>query len=214
MGLGLGVFLGAIVLATVVLYLKMRTIWNWRAIWRRLGLAGLGFVVLLVAVIAVVTGHEKWQDRLQVVTALESISLGERMSDVVFRHGQFKQDSSDSETDGSERFVSDEKRMAVYVRAGIVEKVVYICKDEMDYASAGKVFCGKSGETILDRYGSAIRVQCPIKKESDLDHVRRVYDATDFGVRYFLQQNKVIGFAVMDKQRLAEAVGINWIACT
>jgi len=214
MSLGLGVFLGALFLGTVTLYLKMRTIWNWRAIWRRIGLVGLGIIVLVAAATGGLVGYEKWQDRPQVVTTLEGVSLGERMSDVVFRHGQFKPDTTDGEKDGSERFVSDEKRMVLFVRGGAVENVIYLCKDKTDYASAGKVACGARGEEIINRYGGGVRVQCYVKKESDLDQLRRVYDVVDFGVRYYLQQNEVIGLSVMGKQRLSEATGINWGPCS
>ena len=218
MSIGLGIFLGSVFLGTVFLYIKTRDHWNWCTIWKRFGLAALSLIALLVIAIAIPIGYEKWQERPQVVTSLEGLSLGEKLSDVVFRFGKFKEDpleeSQQGKSDGSERYTNDEKRIVVYVLGGLIERVIYLCKSDIDYTSVSKIRCGDAGEEVLSRFGRGVRVQCQTKMENSADELMRVYDIPDFGVRYFLHKNIVVGFSAMDKRRLEGATGINWGGCS
>jgi hypothetical protein len=89
MSVGLSVFLGSLFLGTIILYLKTRGEWNWRTIWKRIGLAVFSLVAVLAIAIAATVGYGKWQERPQVVTSLEGVVLGEKLSDAVFRYGEF-----------------------------------------------------------------------------------------------------------------------------
>ena len=218
MSVGLGVFLGSLFLGTIILYLKTRGEWNWRTIWKRIGLTVFSLVAVLVIAIAATVGHGKWQERPQVVTSLEGVVLGEKLSDAVFRYGEFKEktpeDRQKGGSDGDKRYHNDEKRIMVDVRDGRIESIIYSCNSASDYTTTGGITCGRSGEEIFSRFGGDVRVQCPTKMDDATDKLIRVYDVPNFGVRYFLHKDTVIAFFVMDKKSLINATGINWRPCS
>ena len=60
---------------------------------------------------------------------------------------------------------------------------------------------------VLKKYDD-VRVLC------SKDQIKyRVYDAVNYGVRYYVHSNKVAGFYVSKPSYLETLVGINWIQC-
>jgi hypothetical protein len=217
MSIGLGIFFGSLFIGTVFLFTKTRDSWNWRKIWKRLGLSVVFIVALIAVAIASTFGFHKWEERPKVVTSIEGVSLGETLSDVAFRYGEFSKQSSDEQKkvgkDDAESYVSEKKRLMINVRAERIESIVYLCKDDSDYTASGGITCGYSGEAIFSRFGGAVRVKCLIKAENEISKLTRAYDIPKFGIRYLLHQNRVIGFYVMDAKMRSDAIGINWHAC-
>ena len=191
-----------------------------------------GVLVMVVVPIAVAIlgffGDEKKAQRPQVVTSLVGISIGEKLSDVVFKQGLFKkQEDSEglvSQYQREEIYRQDDKRVSIRIREGIVTAITYRCgsdnpradgsspNDDAVSPKINEVVCGDSGDKIKQSFGNKVRVLCRIK-ETDRSHLYRVYDVVEYGTRYFLVQNKVTGFYVVDEKRLESLVGFNWSEC-
>ena len=215
MDLGLGVFLGSVFFGTVLLYLKTQDRWNWRRIWKRIALGVFAVVALASIGTGAIVGYLSWEARPRVVTSFEGVSLGEKFSDVQFRHGPFMQpkskDNANRSSDGDGLYINDAKGLFLPVRNGVVVGIQYFCKNTTDYTSANGIRCEETGEEILNRFGKSVRVQCPTNKD-DHSEFRRAYDVPEFGVRYLMQRNRVEGFYVTDQLRFAAEGGI-WTAC-
>jgi hypothetical protein len=84
MSLGDGIFWGAMIVATVALYLGTKDRWRWKRIvlWTVGGLLGLAAVAG-----AGVYGYTMWEERPQVITAYWGIKLGATPSEVLFLKG-------------------------------------------------------------------------------------------------------------------------------
>jgi hypothetical protein len=93
----------------------------------------------------------------------------------------------------------------------MVESVLYDCSQEYEYTSVSKVSCGDSSEKIKPRFGEGLRVLCHMNKEVRTQ--LRVYDAVEYGIRYQLYYNKVVGFMIFKPEKLKELVGVNWSEC-
>lgn len=215
MNLGLGVFLSSLFLGTVLLYLKTRDTWKWRLIWRRIGFTIGGLIAITVLWFAAILGYEKWEGRPQIVTELHGVGVGERFSDVVFKLGQFTQSASKGavvEPDEPTLYESnDDKHLALYVKAGAIAGITYICKTS-DYKKVNGISCTDKGNDILGRFGNSVRIRC-LREKSEDAKLHRVYDVPEFGVRYSVLRNQVAGFLVMSPKALA-VVSTNWMECS
>src|SRR5688500_5937508 len=96
MSIGVGIFLGCLVLASVYLYANTRERWNWRRIAKRTFIAFGALVAICVVWLLAWLGYEKWESRPRLVTRLEGVSLGEKLADVEFRHGVFTKRESEA----------------------------------------------------------------------------------------------------------------------
>lgn len=85
MELGTGVFLSAVFLGTVGLFIATKDRWNWKKIF----LWPLGIVVgLSVVGGAIAYAYKQYEERPKVLTEFKGIKLGEQFQDAVFRHGK------------------------------------------------------------------------------------------------------------------------------
>ncbi len=198
MSLGTGVFLGSLFLGTVLLYLWTREVWNWRKVLKRLALASTALVLLVVAGVIGSFVYEKWRDRPQVVTGMLGVGLGERMSDVIFRQGEYSRRPPKTGADHNiEHYLNEERRVLLRVKDGKVVAIWYFCKDSGDYGSVSEIYCGDKGEKILERFGEKTRVLC-----SKENQYRRAYEVATLGIRYSLVQNKVTTFSAANRNEV------------
>ncbi len=190
----------------ILLVIKRLAKW---AAWGLLGLVGIGTAIALA-----VSGYEKWQNRPQIVSSLKGIGIGDKWADVVFKQGEFKvqPDTGVKKYQDEIDYVSDEKRVGVSVRNGVVTVVRYFCKTDIEYTELNGVRCGASGDEILKRFGDKVRVLCE-KKVDESKRPVRVYDVVDFGTRYGLSLNTVEVLLVADKEELRTFVGLNFDLC-
>src|SRR5262245_12675242 len=147
MSTGLGIFLGSIVIGVVLLYLKTRDQWRWRTIVKRFFASVVILVVLSIATYFAIDAYDRWADRPNVVTSLKGISIGDKFSDVVFRHGEFEKLEAESRQKylDEEKHVQGDLRVTVGVRKGIVEDVSYLCDQERtDYSEVNRISCNNS----------------------------------------------------------------------
>src|SRR5262249_35682038 len=130
MSAGLGILFGSVFLGFILLYLGTKGTWNWQKIVRRSVIVIGVLVALAVLAIIGLFANDKWQQRPKVVTSLEGVALGEKFSDVVFRHGSFEKIPVKKDVrrkyEDEEEYVQREKRLQVSVRNRIVSGISYL----------------------------------------------------------------------------------------
>jgi hypothetical protein len=157
------------------------------------------------------------KDRPQIETELKGVKLREKLGDVMFNSHGFELQKPYTNENGSQpaadevTYVNKKTRLDVTFKKGMVESVLYDCSQEYEYTSVSKVSCGDSSEKIKQRFGEGIRVLCHMNKEVRTQ--LRVYDAVEYGIRYQLYYNKVVGFMIFKPEKLKELVGVNWSEC-
>ena len=87
MEIGTGIFLASIVAGLCFIFVKTRDSWPWKKI--VLWACGIPTVFLL-CFFGWVYFSGVWQNRLKVVTAIEDISIGQSVSDILFKKGNLK----------------------------------------------------------------------------------------------------------------------------
>lgn len=213
MGIGLGLFFGFVVVGLVYLYVSTKEQWNWSKIIKRTSLILGGLFTLFILLAGGFLAKSKWWDaRPLLITQLVGVSIGEKLTDVFFKHGDFKRESKADPNDKSrEDYENTDKHIFLTVKDGTVRTVLYDCQ-EPDYKSMNGIACGDSGETIKEKFGERVRILCG-KEKTDNGKFVRVYDVVDYGTRYFLHMNKVVALLIATPKDLQSFVGLNWDKC-
>lgn len=235
MTIGTGIFLSSVFLGLIALFIATKDRWNWGKGLKKMALwSGAIGVVLGLSIWA----YSKWEERRwetadlrpQVVTRLKEISIGEKLSDVVFRHGAFEKYERDADTvkkyHGDEDYRHKDKGLSITVREGIVTVVTYSCEKDKKSHEVGAsisweeatgltingIRCNDSGDKIKELFGGKVRVLCDKRRGKDWQLIR-TYDVVEYGTRYFVWQNVVKGLMIADTKELESYVGINWDKC-
>lgn len=168
------------------------------------------------------TGYDRWKERPSTIRKLDEISLGDKLSDVSFRLGEFKEvpkgkDLSvkyPDEIDYENKTIGG--KLGFSIHNGVVFTINYACNDNgSNYIRINGIECGSDGDRVLDRFKDNVRVLCSnAVKYDDSYRFVRVYDVVEYGVRYMLVKNRVEGFIVADKDELKSFIGINWVPCS
>ncbi|MFC1567823.1 hypothetical protein ACFL3K_01295 [Pseudomonadota bacterium] len=88
MSVGLGIFLGLFFCGVIFLYSQTKDRWNWGK-GRNILLCLVGIPIALGLIVAgVVFLNEIYEKQPQVITTLKGIQLGEKLQDVIFKHGK------------------------------------------------------------------------------------------------------------------------------
>lgn len=214
MSLGLGIFLGCLFLGTIYLFIYTRDMWSWKTIWKRAFLVVLGSVFIVATVIGGLLLYEEWQQRPQVVSSLKGITIGDTLSDVMFKHGVLKNLSEEKDKNGDEvSYWSAKLDMALISRNNVVTEVWQVCDSkEVDHEEVNGIACGDTGERIIKVFPNKVRILCSKTNDKDLS-LRRNYDVVEYGARYMLDENKVTGFVIMEGRELQSRFGVNWDVC-
>lgn len=91
MELGTGIFLSAVVLGVVAIFIATKDRWNWGKVARR---AIFSIVALVLVVLGGIYAYDWYQDRPTLQKEFRGVALGEKYQDVVFRHGALTRDVS------------------------------------------------------------------------------------------------------------------------
>jgi hypothetical protein len=91
-----------------------------------------------------------------------------------------------------------------------IDFITQNCSQDYDYTTVNNIGCKDTGDEILKKFDSDVRVLCD---RENADNTRRVYDVVNYGVRYFLSQNVVYGFGIAEPKTLESYIGINWVKC-
>lgn len=157
------------------------------------------------------------KDRPKIETELKRVVIGEKLRDVMFKSDGYilekpiKNENGTLPSTDEVSYANKNSRLYVTFKSDTVESVHYDCTQEYEYTSVSKIFCGDSSEQIKKRFGENIRVLCHMDKE--VRNQLRVYDAVEYGIRYQLYYNKVVGFLIFRPEKLASLIGVNWSEC-
>lgn len=243
MGLGTGIFLSAIFLGLVALFIATKDRWNWK----KIALWPLG-IIFAFSVIGGVSayGYRLYNERLQVPTTFQGIQLGQTFDDAEFKLGKaqtrseaigkflesIKDKAATSEyaeanaaliaaREEEARAASKKVRNGEYwfgsdrvtIKNNLVADIFYRCDSAIgDFTAVNQIGCGASGDEILAKFGSDVRILCAAKQR-DGDGPSRVYDVIKYGTRYYLTTNSVEAILVATPSTLKSYVGLNWDRC-
>ena len=176
--------------------------------------ASLSMVAMLLLVIAYEQINLYIQNRPKVVNELKGIVIGEKFSDFMFKNPNYSEAKESPKIGNGETYYENLKeRLGVVIKDYFVSEVTYICNDSYEYTSVNGISCDSLGDSILEKYGSDVRVQC-LKNKSDKDYTSyRVYDAVKFGVRHHVFSNHVKAFHIVKHEELKDATGVKWGSC-
>lgn len=91
MELGTGIFLSAIFLGIVALYIATKDRWNWKKIF----LWPLAVVIVLTLVGWLFAyAYKQYEERPKVLSEFKGIKLGEKFQDAIFKHGQAERETT------------------------------------------------------------------------------------------------------------------------
>jgi hypothetical protein len=172
-----------------------------------LGLAALALFVWLGVYL-----YNKWESRPKVVSELKGIALGEKLNDVLFKNSKLKLISGDIKHKALPDLVlyrNEEDRIGINISDDKVYFVEYKCADKFEYTSINGIKCNDTSGNIKDKYGDKIRVLCHV----EIKVGARVYDIVEYGIRYMLVYNGVVGFSIAKPEHLKTFVDINWGYC-
>ena len=199
--------------------------------WTKVGESGAAKALAAVVIaIGAWWAYSSWDERgaemlsespdvaQQVVTSLQGVQLGEKLSAVVATHGAFDKQSDPSvvrKYGNEEDYQQRSGPLRLGVRDGVVHSISYLCKEGRDRTALNKVACHDSDARIRKAFGDRVRVLCPKAKPENKDMAPyvRAYDAVEHGTRYVAIKGVVQGFVVTDPQELASLVGFNWVKC-
>ena len=157
------------------------------------------------------------KDRPKIETELKGVPIGENFGEVMFKNHGYEIEIPVKNLNGTFpntaeiSYRNKNSRLFVTFKNNEVDSVSYDCSEDYEYTSVSQVSCGDSSEKINQRFGKNIRILCRMDK--DIRNQYRVYDAVEYGIRYRLYYNKVVGFMIISPEKLAELVGINWSKC-
>lgn len=122
MELGTGVFLSAIFLGTVALFIATKDRWNWKKIflWPLGVIVGLGVVGGSIAYL-----YEQYDDRPRKLTELWGISLNDSAGDVKFKKGAPQRRNNDIWSYRRGAYETSEGEYVVYFKNDRVRSVMY-----------------------------------------------------------------------------------------
>jgi len=181
----------------------LKTIGKWFLI------AALILLALFSIFYALVKINDYIESRPHVVDEFLKIKLDEKLNDVLFRIEGLKLDEEalKAKKESVTRYHNKDSGISIDVESGRVSVIVYKCRDNSDYMNVNNIFCNDLGEKVLEKYDK-VRILC----SKELIEMR-VYDAVNYGVRYYLISNKIVAFYVSKPSYLETLVGINWHQC-
>jgi len=190
--LGAGIFLSAIFLGCVFLYIKSDNKPRWRKI-------VLWSSIISISSIAIFFTYLIYKDEVKeskqnnnenaVYTEIKNIKLGEQLSDLQFRHGKFVK-VTDKVT--GYLIYKSENGVLVWERNGKAERLTYNCREYADqirdFTRLGTIACYTSGESVLRIFGkNNVEIKC---FEKDVEE--RYYEVSKHNIGFILKKNQVV----------------------
>ena len=229
MGIGIGIFLGLVFVGTIYLYTQTKDSWNWRKIWKRVGIGFLALILIPLVLAAIAWVYSSISDyyasKPKVISSLHGLTLGEKFSDVEFKLPLKKQARQWNPEDMIEYDVVDQKNREIsFDKNNKLIALGETCTEDKGpnaplFESINGIGCGATSDDIVNRYGKGeVRIQCPSKaqldeRKDDKEIKFRVYDAIDYGVRYHLGNNYMFAITITTPSTLKGWSGKNWIPC-
>jgi len=97
------------------------------------------------------------------------------------------------------------------IKNNVLELINYKCNsDSFDKTNLNGINCGSTGEEILNKFGSSVRILCSTSGEK----LQRVYDVVKYGTRYYLSGNLVTNLGIAVPATLKTYEGKAWGKCS
>lgn len=193
MTLGSGIFLSAIFLGCVFLYIKSDNKSRWRRVVLWLSVVSgvsVGVVVVYLVYESQLKGAFSNSSKVEEssYSVIKDIKLGESLTDLQFRHGKFIKVN----TVAGYVIYNTEPGVLVWEKNGKAERLSYNCRQyadsSRDYTSLGLIGCGYFGESILKVFNKEnVEIKCV---EKDVE--QRYYEIKKHNVGFILSRNRVI----------------------
>jgi hypothetical protein len=152
----------------------------------------------------------------RIVTEINGIKLGDKLSEVLFRNSGYEnigKNVANVEFENEDYYRNASEKTTIFVKEKRVVLVQHSCLDSFEYTMINGISCNATGEEIQSKYGADLRIQCQSDKTQKDAYSIRVYDVPKYGIRYLLATNSVVGFLVTTPDRLLSYTGRNWISC-
>lgn len=186
MDLGTGIFLSALFLGTVALYIATKDRWNWKKV--------LLWPLLIFVALGVLAGggffiYQSWEGRPKPQQELWGIRLGENMADVKFSKGAPAKQSADTWFYEPEAGKPDKGLYVVRFKNGKVRFVMY--DGPRLYAPTIQGISGYSSpDHITAKYG------LPSSVSRSKDELTRILSFDAFNVAFTVARNEVTALGI------------------
>ena len=195
MELGTGIFLSALFLGTVALYIATRDRWRWK----RIVCWGAG-TALSLAALGGAAGYVWWnlEQRIPASDEFADVRLGTAAADVLFKRGEPGERESASGSDYWTYKVNggypEAERGSITIKftEGRVRRVLYIGDSTYSPSLHSAPNMGATQERIEERLGK------PAHISNSKDGLARIVAYPDKRIVYYLQQNRVVGMGIFD----------------
>lgn len=187
MSIAVSIFLSALFLGFVALYIKSDRKEKWRK--SLLFLIGIPFAVLFGVFLYLVIDEQiekrSWKSFPQNDTSIRGINLGDSLSDLQFKYGKF---TKEKEQNRGYDLYNVSSFLTVWTKSNKVEMITYQCDLPPDHSALGKIQCGDFGEAIIKEYGAKnVEIKCFVN-----DDTRRFYGVEKKKHAFVLEGNSVI----------------------
>jgi hypothetical protein len=226
MGIGIGIFLGLVFIGTVYLFTQTKGSWNWKSIWKKVGI-GFAIVIALPIVVALIYwAYSSFTDYLssrpKEIKTLHGLTLGEKLSDVQFKIPLTLDPKA--KWDDADTYNVDNQRTRFLGFSKKDNKLVFMsqtCFSQNDKSPSFEMIngikCGDTADDIFEKYGkSSIRVLCeanPDEISIKYKFTLRVYDSVEHGIRHQLINNEVTSILITKPEELNGWIRKTWYPC-
>jgi hypothetical protein len=212
MSIGTSIFLSALLLGLIYLFLKTRNDWNWRKILIiTTVIAALAMVIILITIFwdewfkksNEVEAEKKYSG---VIQSYQGVSLGENIANLEFKYGRLK---PQGKTLGNVPIYTIEAKpnLVIYKNqsSDLVDFLGVDCTGSKD--SFNGIKCGMNSDELLKQHGDKVKVWCPKELAKDEDPYR-VYDITEFGTRFILSKNQVVHIRIFKPNEMKNPISL------
>ena len=170
-------------------------------------------IILIFSIYDAIRSHIKNQP--EVITKLENIEIGQKFEDFMFKNSGFEIEKKEIQIEDeiyySRKAENQQNYASVTIKNNRVSNIVLQCKEFYDSLTVNGIRCDSYGETIIEKFGHLVHIQC-LKDKNNENYLKyRVYDVEKYGVRYYLISNQVIAFGIAP---INDFTNVNWTSCT
>ncbi len=205
------VFFGFVFIGLIYLFVKTRDIWNWK----KIVLWFIGILISVVAAFAVVMFVDSFKsfvpETFSRITSYDEITLGDKFNDVEFKKGKLKKIGDIKDSSDDLYVINDKTALYIDKKNRLVTGLIVGCADYQSTKFNG-VGCGDTGDLIQSKFKGDITILCEPEDRKHENGPLRVYDVPKYGVRYMLQQNKVVRMTAFTDEFWTENK-TKWISC-
>jgi len=198
MSIAVSIFLSALFLGCVFLYIKSESKEKWRKY--LLFLIGIPFVVFVSILLYLIIDEQiekrSYKTEPQKETSIKGINLGDSLSDLQFKYGKFTKE--DKQVRGYDVYKISEN-LSIWTKDSRVKRINYQCDSPIsiiqgkmiqlpkDRTKLWNIECGSSGESIIEEHGKKnVEIKCFSNEDT-----MRFYGIKKKDISYILRTNKV-----------------------